>query len=222
MLRKRAFILTNEFNLLCSLRKIFFYKISMKVVKVDDPNVVQIACDVLESGGVVMHPTETCYGLAVDISYKEAVEKLYDIKGREENKPVSILVSKRAMALEYGEFSDKALELAIEHWPGPLSIVVPRKRILPDYFNPGEDFVSIRHSSSDLCTDIVHQFRKPITTTSANVSGKDPLYKPDVSDFDGKIDLLIDGGELREIHPTTVVKVVDDEIEVIRQGEITV
>ncbi|MEK7672584.1 MAG: L-threonylcarbamoyladenylate synthase [Patescibacteria group bacterium] len=191
-------------------------------LKLNDKEILLQTSRVLGNGGVVMHPTETCYGLAVDIFNKGAFEKLYEVKGRDEKKPVSILVSSLEMAQRYGEFNDKALELAKKYWPGALSIVVPRSSELPDFVNPGEEFVSIRWSSLEFCQKVVENLGRPITTTSANRSGQPQLY--DVTDLAGLegVDLVVDGGMIPEVKPSTIVKVDGDEVTVLRQGEIVV
>lgn len=183
-------------------------------------NDVVIVKGVLESGGVVMHPTETCYGFAVDIFNEDALLKLRNIKGRDD-KPFSILVDSLEMAKKYGEFSSTALKIAEKYWPGPLSIVVPRSEGLPEFFNPGDEFVSIRCSSDEFSRMMVWSFGRPVTTTSANISGQEPLYEADVSTFGEKafeIDFVIDGGKLPKVSPSTVIKVVGDRVEVLRAG----
>lgn len=176
---------------------------------------------VLETGGIVMHPTETCYGLAVDIFNVEALKRLYAVKKMAQDKPLSILCADLKMAKEYGGFSPKALEMAEKYWPGALSILVPRTEKLPDFLNPEQEFVSIRVSSDDFCAKMVREFGRPVTTTSANVSGEPQFYEVDLSQFGkGKIDLVVDGGRLLEKKPSTIVKVNGKEIEVLRQGEI--
>ncbi|MBT4917425.1 threonylcarbamoyl-AMP synthase [Candidatus Peregrinibacteria bacterium] len=196
----------------------------MQTLQINDDSVVDESVKSLLNGGLVMHPTETCYGLAVDIFNESALKKLYRVKGRDADKPVSILVDGLGMAMEYGIFSEKALELAHEYWPGPLSIVVPRTKTLPDFLNPGEEFISIRYSSDTLCEALPAKFGSPITTTSANLAGQDPLYEADMKRL-GKeastIDLVIDGGILSENKPSTVVKVEGDHVDVLRHGDIT-
>lgn len=197
----------------------------MNKVNIDDSKAVKKACEALKAGGIVLHPTETCYGFAVDVFNENALEKLYKLKGRQFNKPVSILVSSFGMASEYGVFSEKAFEIANTYWPGPLSIVVPRRRNLPEYLNPGEDFVSIRFSSNEFCCEMVKEFGRPVTTTSANVSGKDPLYKVDLSQFGKdmeKINLVVDGGAVDNVASSTVIKIFGETVKVLRQGKICV
>ena len=122
-----------------------------------------------------MHPTETCYGLAVDIFNRGALDKLYRVKGRDGRKPVSILVADLEMARQYGEFSEKALELAEKYWPGALTIIVPRTKNLPEFFNAGQEFVGIRCADHEFSRKLVRAFGSPITTTSANLSREAPL-----------------------------------------------
>lgn len=189
-------------------------------IDIKDSNVIAKAAEVLEFGGVVMHPTETCYGLAVDIFNEKAIEKLYKAKGRDFKKPVSILVNGLEMAKKYGEFNEAAEKLAEKFWPGALSIVVPRKKSLPEFLNPGQDFVSIRYSADKFCSELVEAYSKPITTTSANLAGEPPLYVAE--EFSEDLDLIVDDGEISINKPSTVVKVEGDGIVVLRQGGVLV
>lgn len=195
------------------------------ILKAVDNQVVVAAVEVLRAGGVVMHPTETCYGFAVDVRSEEALEKLYKLKGRDANKPVSIMVADLEMARTYGEFSTKALELAEKYWPGPLTILVPRSLNLPENFNKGQEFVGIRCPSHEFSRELVKAFGSPITTTSANLSGEPPLYEVDLKSFGElakEIDLVVDGGEIPMNKPSTIVKVIGAEIEIIRQGDLEI
>ena len=196
-----------------------------KVISVDDVDVVEQVVEVLKSGGIVMHPTETCYGLACDVFNEEAVQEIYDIKRRDAKNPMSIMVAGRCMAMLYGDFPISVNDIMSKYWPGALSILVPRKVFLPEYFNRGSGFVAIRYSDDYLCTSIVNQFGRPIVTTSANVAGNACLYKPDVSVF-GKnaslIDLVVDGGDIEENKPSTIIKVVGDDVEVVRRGSVVI
>jgi len=187
-------------------------------------NDLKKAVEVLKAGGVVMHPTETCYGLAVDVFNENALEKLYRLKGRDFDKPVSILVTGLEMAETLGSFSEKARELAEKYWPGPLSIVVPRKAKLPEFLNSGMDFISFRVSSDVFTQQMVAGFASSVTTTSANVSGQQPLYEADLSVFGENkrlVDMVVDGGKIEEKPPSTVVKVVADNLEVLREGTVS-
>lgn len=189
--------------------------LTMKKIDIKDPQALDLAVKVLLDGGVLMHPTETCYGLAVDIFNREAVKKLYEVKKMALDKPVSILVSSFGMAQEFGIFDDISTELAMKYWPGPLSIVLPRKKQLPRFLNPDEDFVSIRCSELEFCEDLTYELGRPVSTTSANISGEPQMYEP--RDLEG-VDLIIDGGKIEENLPSTIVKVSDGRLDLLRQG----
>lgn len=182
-------------------------------ISISDNLAITKAVEVLRAGGVVMHPTETCYGFAVDVSNPVALAKLYKLKGRDAKKPMSIMVADLEMAKKYGEFSEKAMGLAEKYWPAPLTIIVPS----------GEKFVGIRCPDHKFSRDLVEAFGSPITTTSANLSGEDPLYEADVGSFGelaSEIDLVVDGGEIPFHRPSTIVKVVGEDVEIIREGDL--
>ena len=191
----------------------------MKTISINNKNLYKYVNKVLWDGGVVMHPTETCYGLAVDVFNKSALKKLYELKEMSTDKPVSILIDSVGMAQEFGLFSDKAFDLANEYWPGPLSILVPRSKELPDFLNENNDFVSMRCSSMDFCINMVKEFGRPVTTTSANKTGDPQLYFPNASSLKG-VDLLIDGGEIKSNKPSTIVKVEGSDLTILRQGDL--
>jgi len=181
------------------------------------------AVKTLHQGGVVLHPTETCYGLAVDIFQKRAVEKLYSLKKMSHSKAVSILVRDLDEAHEYGEFSPRAIQFALAHWPGALTIIVPRKPIVPVYINPENDSIGIRVSSNKKTKQLIEAFGGPITTTSANLSGELPAYN--VQEFldQGLIpDFILDGGQIGKTLASTVIKFVGAEIKVLRHGFIQI
>lgn len=182
---------------------------------------VKEAIKELHLGHVVAHPTETCYGLAVDIFQKSAVQRLYNLKEMPFDKPVSVLVRDLEEAERYGEFSEKAKELARRYWPGPLTIIVPRKSTLPVWINPGMESVGFRVSPSKKARLLVEGFGGPLTTTSANKSGLEQAYK--VQDFldQGLLpDFVLDGGQLGKNPPSTIVKVDGAEVTLVRQGSL--
>lgn len=190
----------------------------------DDPGVYEACARVLRAGGVVLHPTETCYGLAVDVFNEEALVKLYALKGMGRDKPVSVLVNDLAMAKRFGDFPVRAEKLALMYWPGPLSLVVKRRRFeeggLPEFVNVAEAFVSLRCSDVEFCSRMVGEFGGPVSTTSANYTGEPQAYEvEDLSqEFLEGVDLIVDGGRLEENAPSTILRVDGERIEVLRQG----
>lgn len=180
-------------------------------------SIIEEALKVLENGGIVMHPTDTCYGLAVDIFNEEAIQKLYSLKRMEKFKPVSIIVCSIEDAKKWGEVDLKAEDLMKRFWPGPYTFLVPRKDTLPMFFNKGALKIGLRNPDSPNVINIVERFGHPVTTTSANISGRPETY--DVSEFLGQLkgesdsvkpDLIIDAGLINENSPSTVYDVEND------------
>ena len=187
--------------------------------------VIEKACEVLSAGGVVMHPTETCYGLAVDVFNDRALQKLYELKRMSEDKPVSIMVASVEEARDFVEFSDLAERIAEKFWPGPLTLVLPRKKTLPDFFNPGIETVGVRVPYNEFCLELLKQYGKPLSTTSANISGEKEVYRVEdylkqVEGSELKPDLIIDGGELPKKKPSTVLEILNEDVKFLREGEL--
>lgn len=177
----------------------------------------------LHEGKVLAHATETCYGLAVDIFQRLAVQRLYSMKKMPLDKPVSILVRSLEEAEQYGEFSEKVRELAKKYWPGPLTIIVPRRNILPEWINYGQDSIGIRCSSHKKTKEIVDAFGGPLTTTSANVHGLPQAYSVQEIESQGlKPDFILDSGKIPENKPSTIVKLEGEELIIIRQGDLQI
>jgi len=197
--------------------------------RVDIKEAIRPAIDALKGGGVVMHATETCYGLAVDIFNEEALKKLYSLKKMDEGKAVSIMVDGMAQAREYAEFNDFAVELAGKYWSGPLTLILPRRDRLPAYLNASFDTVGVRCPNSEVSRLLIRGVGGPLTTTSANLTGLPEVYS--VDDYleqvgeGGKMidnnmlpDVILDSGILERNVPSTVVDCVEEKV--IRVGAI--
>lgn len=194
----------------------------MKIINVNDTAVFSEVAAVLAAGGLVVHPTETCYGFAVDVFNEKALGKLYRVKGMELDKPLSILVSSLEMARDYAEFSELAEGFAGKYWPGPLSLLLPRSCKLPEFFNFGHDFLSLRVSGMEFCRRIVEEFSFPVSTTSVNMAGEPPLYSLEsgvLCGFLKDVDLIVDGGVLFENMPSTLLKISGYKLELLREGD---
>lgn len=177
----------------------------------------------LKKGGVVIHNTDTCLGMAVDILNKDAVELLYKVKQMPRSKPVSILCADLEMARRYGVFSDKALELADRHLPGALTLIVPRTDALPEWINPGMDSIGIRIPDDEFSLSMVSELGNPVTTTSCNVSGEQVCLSD--TQVRGVFGNEIDRGDVfvafeGQTYPkvSTIVRLDGDTLEIVRQG----
>lgn len=197
----------------------------MKIIKYDK-NSVKIAIEILSSGGLVVYPTETVYGIGADATNPKAIKKLTEYKNRPFGKPYSIAVTDEKMAEKYAVLNKTARNLYKEFLPGPLTVVSKGKHVLASGVESEDGTLGIRISDYKLVSDIVKGFGKPITSTSANASYKKRPYK--VSDILEKInkkqkslvDLIIDAGELPKNDPSTVVDTTLDDKVTLRQGEI--
>jgi len=182
------------------------------------------ALEILKLGGVVAHATETCYGLACDMTNPEAVEKLFQIKNRAADQPVSALFPSIEATEEWVEWNEEALKLAKKELPGPLTIILPLKKenIYPTSPLHYSTTLGIRVSPHPVAQELSKQFGKPISTTSANISGKPNLYSTEEiqKQFEGREhqpELILDSGELERRATSKVVSFVDGEIKVIRK-----
>lgn len=180
----------------------------------------------LQQGGVVLHPTETCYGLAVDIFNEEALQKLYKIKRMHQFKPVSIIVVDTEDAKRWADVDLRAEELFEKFWPGPYTFLLKRDGSLPQFFCKGINKVGLRNPSYESLLHVVKKVGHPITTTSANLSGKIETY--DINDFFTQLktapgsmqpDLVIDGGFIGVQEPSSIYDIVE---EVVVRGDIKV
>lgn len=181
------------------------------------------ALEVLRRGGVIAHATETCYGFACDIFNRRALASLYKIKKMSLKKPVSILVPDFASAKKYGKFSPFAKKLAKKYWPGPLTIIVKRKKSLPNFFNPGTKTIGIRIPAHALSLNLAKAFGGPLTTTSANISGQPSPYSVSAiqKQFRGKKpkpDFVLNSGRLKKNPPSTIIDISQKTPKIIRHG----
>ncbi|MBI5345000.1 MAG: threonylcarbamoyl-AMP synthase [Deltaproteobacteria bacterium] len=181
------------------------------------------AVRIFRSGGVIAFPTETFYGLGVDPFNVKAIERLFALKGRPEKKPVSVIIKDTGMLKEAAsEVPEAALPIIKRFWPGPLTIVFKARPSIPRILTANTGRIGVRVSGSPDCQRLLDAIDSPITATSANPSGKKPPVTAAevLAYFNGDLDVLIDGGELKGKTGSTVIDITGAEIKVIREGEI--
>lgn len=175
----------------------------------------------LTDGGIVVLPTETAYLTAIDATNPKAVQKLCEYKKRPLGKPFSVAVSDMAMAEEYVELNKQAIKLYNTFLPGPVTVVSKGKHKTAPGIESELGTLGIRIPDYQLVIDVVKQFGKPVTATSANKSYEKRPYK--IADLDiEKFDLIIDAGELPHNEPSTVIDTTMDDLVVLRQGEVVI
>lgn len=172
---------------------------------------------VLKSGGIIIYPTDTLYGLGCDATNKKAVEKIYSLKGRDTGKPLSILVSNYAMLLEYCTVSAAQTRILHALLPGPYTFILPLRKPIPA--STGAT-VGVRVPEHYFMRQISRELGVPIVTTSANISGEKDAAE--LSGVDKKVaaasDILIDGGKCLYAQGSTVIDLVN--MKIVRKGAV--
>jgi L-threonylcarbamoyladenylate synthase len=175
----------------------------------------------LRSGGLVAFPTETVYGLGADAFNACAVQKVFQAKGRPSNNPLIVHVASMEIAWHFiTEISEKGLSLAKHFWPGPLTLVVRRKAIVPDIVTSGLDTVAIRIPDHPVTLELLKIFEGGIVGPSANISGRPSPTTADhvFQDLQGKIDMILDSGPTTIGMESTVIDVTVDPPVILRIG----
>ncbi len=198
----------------------------MKVFKINpnkpEKKLLELAGDIIRKDGLVVYPTDTLYGIAANPLSKNAVRKVYKVKGRDFRKPLTIAFASFEQVKTYVEFDPISLKLAKKFLPGPLTLILPIKRRFPKELTYGLRKVGVRIPGNKIALGLAKLVKMPITATSANISGgKDPISIDDISSQIGKnVDLMIDGGVCKLKKPSTIVEVMDGKIKIIREGAI--
>jgi len=195
-------------------------KILRVEVKKADVKVLKKAVKIMKGGGLIIYPTETCYGIGTDATNPKSIEKIYEIKGREHTKPIPVLVSNINMIKRYGVTTKRVEFLVKKFMPGPLSLVIKKKRPISDVNQEG---ISFRISSHPVASELVKLLGKPMTTTSANISSQPSIYeiKKIIENFEDIVNMIIDCGDLPRNEPSTCIDMTDeDNVKIIREGPI--
>lgn len=198
--------------------------VATEVLAVDAANPDAAALDraaaVLRGGGLVAFPTETFYGLGAAARDAGAVRRVFEVKGRDEAKPLLVLVDSIAMAEAVAEVTARARGLMARHWPGALTLVLRARAGLPPELTAGTGIIGVRLSPHPVAHGLVRALGAPVTAPSANLEGgPPPTTAAAVLDvFAGAVDLVLDGGVTAGGPPSTVVDVTSDALRVLRQG----
>jgi L-threonylcarbamoyladenylate synthase len=209
----------------------------MRILSVTSHNIVA-AIRLLRRGGTVIFPTETSYGLGCDATNEKAVERVFFLKGRQKGKGLPVIVESFERAQAYGLFSEKALGLAQAHWPGALTLVLPTSKrrasdprcVRQEPVAQGvlqNQEIAIRFSPHPVPRALATGLERPLVATSANRSGERACYSPEgvlaqFSALRGPLpDFFLDAGTLPFRPPSTVIRVVGERVEMVRQGDLT-
>jgi len=181
------------------------------------------AIKVIKEGGVVICPTETVYGLLADAMNDEAVEKVFRIKKRPKTKAIAVFVRSIEEAKKYSLINKDQEEFLKKVWPGKVTVILKRKPNcgLSKKLFANKKVIGLRISSSGLVNELVKEINRPLTTTSANISGKlaSTKIKEVLEQFAKnkiKPDLVIDAGNLPENRPSKVIDLTNKKIKILR------
>lgn len=185
---------------------------------------IEEAAQIIKNGGLVVFPTETVYGIGADGLNTEAVENIYVAKGRKQDKPLILLISNKQMLEDIvEEINEVEAKLMEAFWPGPLTIVFPKKPCVPNIVTGGKNSVGVRLTSGEIALKLIEASGCPIAAPSANISGKasGTAVEDIFEDFKDKVDCFIDGGRIKDALESTVVRVIDGVPTILRLGKIT-
>jgi L-threonylcarbamoyladenylate synthase len=188
------------------------------------PHDLTHALAALKRGEVIVFPTETLYGLGADALNFSAVENVFQLKGRDPDNPLPVLVADREMLDSLvAKVSPLAEKLMAHFWPGPLTLVLPARKNLPRPLVNAKGGIGVRLSSQPIATELVRLLSRPLTATSANPSGQPGAHTilEARNYFSAQITVYLDGGELTSPAGSTVAAVENDKLRIIRAGEIS-
>jgi tRNA threonylcarbamoyl adenosine modification protein (Sua5/YciO/YrdC/YwlC family) len=186
-----------------------------------EPRQIRKAGEILRSGGIVIYPTDTVYGLGCSIADKNAIERIYLIKGQRLNKPFSFVCSDLTHISEYANVSNMAFKTMKRMIPGAYTFILPAGRMqrLPKILISRRKTVGIRVPASPITHAIIKELGHPILSTSVTIESGELLNDPDliVEHFNNVVDMIIDAGVLRS-EPSSVIDLTGDSPVVVRQG----
>lgn len=189
-----------------------------------DETKLEIVGKTIANGSLVIFPTETVYGIGTNGLDVKAIARLYSVKKRELNKPISLLVSSIDMVNQIAcDISDIEYKLMKTFFPGPFTIILKKKNIISDILTAGKDTVGVRMPDCKITQKLIEYAGCPIAAPSANISGKPSGTNINdfIKDFDNKVDYIIDNGDAKIGLASTIVQVIDGIPHILREGSIT-
>lgn len=194
------------------------------MIRSDSDETRKLAAQIIANGGLIAFRTDTFYGVGADPLNAEAVGRIMTLKGREEGKPILLLIADLADAEALLLSKPKAYEVLTRAlWPGPLTIVAPAVHSLPAELTAGTGTVGVRLPDSEEVRQLLRECGGRLTATSANPSGSEAAESAsDVSEyFATGLDLIIDGGEVTATQPSTVIDVTGQVPKLLREGAVS-
>ena len=189
-----------------------------------DPSLIQAAVDILKRGGVIAYPTETFYGLGADFLRHDAITRLFDIKGRSFNSPVALIGGRHSdLALITDKIPKAARQLMQVLWPGPLTLIFYASPQVPPRLTAGTGKIGIRISSHTIAHALALALGRPVTATSANLSGQTECISAEevLHQIGSHIDMIIDAGKTPGGQGSTIVDLTVIPPAILRKGAVS-
>ncbi len=183
--------------------------------------IIDRAVNIIRRGGIVAFPTETSYGLAVDYENEKALEKLYRIKQRSHEKALLVLVESREQLFQLVTFVPDEYRILMDRfWPGPLTLIFPARNELSTVLTGGSGTIGVRISPHPLATRLVNSYGKPLTATSANLSGKSPAKSAGEirKIFKERVDFILEEDTDLPGNCSTIVGIQNRKLKILRNG----
>ncbi len=196
----------------------------VKITHESDRGACKKAAELLKNNQVVGMPTETVYGLAGNAYSPEAVKRIFEAKGRPQDNPLIVHISEFSEMYELvSEVTETAKKLAEKFWPGPLTMILPKSEKVPSCVTGGLDTVAVRCPLHPVARMLIKESGLPLAAPSANISGKPSPTKAEhvFADLNGRVPLIIDGGECEEGVESTVITLATDVPRLLRPGNVT-
>ena len=196
----------------------------LMIIEIDpkriNPRQIRRIAESLRDGGVIVYPTDTCYGIGADIFNKKAIERVYTIKGLPKNTPFSFVCPNLSDISRYAHVTDLAYRILKRFLPGPYTFVLRGSREVPKMMLTKRKTVGIRIPDHPVCLEIVSELGHPIISTSASFQGGEIVSDPrEMADLAGDmIDFIVDSGIIIP-EPSSVISLIDDEPVVLREGK---
>lgn len=195
----------------------------MKVLSLETPRALEETIHTVQHGGVIAFPTDTVYGIGASLKHPEALRRIYEIKGRDVTNPLPVLLSSIDRIDLVAELPDARVRGLLRHfWPGGLTVALPARPDAPSEVIHPDGTVGVRVPDHSIALTLCERAGGALATTSANRSGEPPACSPgDITEqLDGAIDVVLHGGFTPCGEPSTVIRVDDATIAIIRAGSI--
>lgn len=187
---------------------------------------IKSASNIIKSGGIGIFPTDTVYGIGCNALNETAIRNLFNAKKRDLSNPINVLISDIGMVeLLATNISNIEYKLMKAFWPGPFTIILNKKASISNILTSNLDTIGLRIPNNNICLDLIKESNLPIATSSANISGSIPTIEIDEqikNNFYGNINFMIDGGKLESGVPSTIVKVNNNHVIILRNGPIKI